>query len=196
MSHSNLFMQQIGGKITLFLLSFFFSSLMSNVQVIPAIDRLLDDEDEEKENVQERSQWVRPWIAKGKSDGAFYTIFQEDAEGFRGYIRLNTTSFENLFELLAPCLLKKDTVMRECIKPEEMCCVALKYFASGESFHSLEYEFRIIRKPISYIVEQVAATIIKTLAETYLKHQTLLMIGLKDRERLKNIVIFQMDWEV
>ena len=54
-SHSNLFMQQIGEKITLFLLSFFFSNMMSNVQVIAAIALLLDDEDEEKENVQERS---------------------------------------------------------------------------------------------------------------------------------------------
>ena len=56
--------------------------------------------------------------------------------------------------------------MRECIKPEEMCC-----FASGESFRSrsLEYQFRISRKAISYIVEQVVAAIIKILGETYLK---------------------------
>ena len=70
-------MQQIGEKITLFLLSFFFSNMMSNVQVIAAIALLLDDEDEEKENVQECSQWVRPWIARRISDDAFYTIFQE-----------------------------------------------------------------------------------------------------------------------
>ena len=56
--------------------------------------------------------------------------------------------------------------MRECIKPEEMCCVD---FASGESSHSLEYQFRISRKAISYIVEQVAAAIIKILGEMYLK---------------------------
>ena len=55
MSHSNLFRQQIGGKITLFLLSFFFSNIMSNVQVIAAIILLLNDEDEQKENVQEHS---------------------------------------------------------------------------------------------------------------------------------------------
>ena len=130
-------MQQIGVKTTLFLLSFFFSNIMSNVQVIAAITLLLDDEDEEMENVQERSQWVLPWIARRKPDGAFYTIFQElkheGAEGFRGYERLNTTSFEKLVELPAPSLLKKDTVMRECIKTEELCCVALRYFASGES---------------------------------------------------------------
>ena len=94
---------------------------------------------------------------------------QEDAEGFRGYVRLNTTLFEKLVELLAPSLLKKDTVVRECIKPEKMCCVTLRYFASGESFSSLEYQFRISRKAISYIVEQVAAAIIKILGEMYLK---------------------------
>ena len=76
-SHSNLFMQQIGEKFTLFLLSLFFSNMMSNVQIIAAIALLLDGKDEEKENVQERSQWVRPWMERRKSDEAFYTIFQE-----------------------------------------------------------------------------------------------------------------------
>ena len=141
---------------------------MSNVHVIAAIALLLDDEDEEKENVQECSQ-----IARRKSNGAFCTLFQEmkqeDAEGFRGCVRVNTTSFEKLVELLAPSLLKKDTFMKECIKPEEMCCVALRYFASGESFHSLEYQFRISGKAISYIVELAVAAIIKILGETYLK---------------------------
>ena len=96
---------------------------------------LLDDE---KENVQERSQWVQPWI-RWSILHHISRAEEEDSEGFRGYVRLNTTSFEKL-------LLKKDTVMRERIKPEEMCCVALRYFASGESFRSLEYQFRISRK--------------------------------------------------
>ena len=43
------------GKNHSFLLSFFFSSMMSNVQVISTIALLFDDEDEEKENVQECS---------------------------------------------------------------------------------------------------------------------------------------------
>ena len=85
--------------------------MMSNVQVIAAIALVLDDEDEEKQNVQERSQWVRPWIARRKSARAFYTIFQElkqeDAERFRSYVRLNTTSVEKLVELLAPSLLRR-----------------------------------------------------------------------------------------
>ena len=68
-------MQHIRGKITLFLLSFFFSNMMLNVHVIAAITLLLDEKDEEKENVRECSPLVRPWIARRESDGAFYTIF-------------------------------------------------------------------------------------------------------------------------
>ena len=64
-------MQHIRGKITIFLLSFFFSNMMLNVNVIAAITLLLDKKDEEKENVRECSPWVRPWIARRESDGAF-----------------------------------------------------------------------------------------------------------------------------
>ena len=59
--------------------------------------------------------------------------------------------------------------MKECIKPEEMCCVAVRYFVSGESFRSLEHQFRISRKAILYIVEHVAAAIIQILRKIYLK---------------------------
>ena len=59
--------------------------------------------------------------------------------------------------------------MKECIKPEEMCCVAVRYFVSGESFRSLEHQFWISRKAILYIVEHVAAAIIQILGEVYLK---------------------------
>ena len=45
--------------------------MMLNVNVIAAITLLLDKKDEEKENVRECSPWVRPWIARRESDGAF-----------------------------------------------------------------------------------------------------------------------------
>ena len=58
--------------------------------------------------------------------------------------------------------------MRECIKPEEMCCLMLRYLASGESFRSLEYQFRISRKAISYIIVEVCVATLKRFGEDYL----------------------------
>ena len=48
-------------------------------------------------------------MSKRKTDVAFHTIFQElkqeDAEGFRGYIRLDTKSFEKYVNFPKPSLL-------------------------------------------------------------------------------------------
>ena len=62
--------------------------------------------------------------------------------------------------------------MRECIKPQEMCCFALRYFASGESYRSLEYQFRNNKKAVSYIIEELAVAIIKILGKIYLNSPT------------------------
>ena len=82
--------------------------------------------------------WIRPWMQRRRTNGAFNTIFkelkEEDADGFKGYIRMNLTQFDHLVELLKPSISKQDTAMRECIKADEMCCVFLRFIASRESF--------------------------------------------------------------
>ena len=42
--------------------------------------------------------------------------------------------FECLMEALTAMILRDDTNMRECIKPQDMVCLALRYLASGETF--------------------------------------------------------------
>ena len=69
------------------------SSNVKTLEAVAVIALLLDDNDEEKENLPKCSQLIRPWMSRRKTDGAFHTIFQEDAEGFRGYIKLDTKIF-------------------------------------------------------------------------------------------------------
>ena len=57
--------------------------------------------------------------------------------------------------ILWPSLQKQDTNMRESIKLNEIILI-LRYFAGEESYRSLEYQFRISRKTISYIIDKVA----------------------------------------
>ena len=134
---------------------------------------LLLDEERRKKKQTKRSIWIRPWLERRKTGGAFQTIFKElkegDPEGFKGYVRMDVNHFDELVYRLAPLLKKKDTNMRECIKPEEMCCITLRYLASGESFRSLEYQFRISKKAISYIVQEVCSAIIKALGNDIFK---------------------------
>lgn len=134
--------------------------------IIASVALLLDEEEREKTQ-SKRSVWTRPWLQRRKIKGAFHTTFkelkEEDPEGFKGYVRMDVDHFDELLHLLAPFLQKQDTNMRECISPEEMCCITLRYLASGESFRSLEYQFRISKKAISYIIQEVCSAIIKVL---------------------------------
>ena len=108
-------------------------------------------------------------MLRRKIDGAFHTIFKElkeqDSVGFKGYVRMGFDHFKELVHLLSPFLQKQDANIRECISPGERCCVTLRYLASGESFRSLEYQFRISKKTISYIVYEVAFAITQALGE-------------------------------
>ena len=60
--------------------------------------------------------------------------------------------FDFLVGKLTAKIIKEDTIMRTCIKPHKMLCVASRYLASGESFRSLQFQFRVSRKTISEIV--------------------------------------------
>ena len=47
---------------------------------------------------RKRRQWVRPWIRKRDSKGAYYSIISylrlTDKEGFRKYLRMNISTFQ------------------------------------------------------------------------------------------------------
>lgn len=64
---------------------------------------------------------------------------------------------------------KKDTLIRESIRPDERIAVTLRYLATGETFESLEYSFRISRACISSIVEETCQSIFDILGQRYIK---------------------------
>ena len=68
-------------------------------------------------------------------------------------------------DTLSENLYKKGTVMRELV---EMCCLALRHLATGESFHSLEYQFKISRHSISRIVVSVCKALYEVMGPQYL----------------------------
>ncbi|XP_057290913.1 uncharacterized protein LOC130613611 [Hydractinia symbiolongicarpus] len=141
-----------------------------NREVILAL-LLLDEEEEEDREEPPRNCWVQPWLGNRECLGAFHTIFNEiknDEKKCRGYIRMNNAQFEYLVGLLSEDLQKQDTNMRNSITPAELVCVALRYLATGETFRSLEFQFRVSRKRISAAVMEVSEAIIKRLGPTFL----------------------------
>lgn len=99
--------------------------------------------------------------------GAYYTIFKElaieDSAGFAEYMRMPHGKFNELSNIIGPSVQKKDTVMRNAIPPGERLALTLRYLATGESFQSLSFQFRIGRTTIGEIVMEVCTVILDKL---------------------------------
>lgn len=121
------------------------------------IDSLDDDE---TVKTRDRVIWAREWLRRREERGAFHQLIRElsceDDEAFTNYFRLNQVKFQYLTSRLDKRILKQSTMMRDAIGPAERLAVTLRYLATGETFSSLEKQFRICRTAISYIVVEVS----------------------------------------
>lgn len=70
---------------------------------------------------------------------------------------------------MAPLITKKVTNFRDPISASERLTVTLRYLATGESFRSLQYVFRIPHNTISGIIPEVCDALYKVLQPNYLK---------------------------
>ena len=96
---------------------------LTRMQTISCICILLDKDDCKDFCPDKRSVWVKSWLEKRAEQGAYHNLFQEllldDAKSFKEFIRMDRLHFQFLVERLYPCLIKRDTVMRKSIKPDE-----------------------------------------------------------------------------
>ena len=134
---------------------------------------LLSDEDEEPTKKRDRVEWIRPWLARREQRGIYHLLIRElslqDTTSYREFFRINKEQFQFLVREIANRIAKKDTVMRSSIKPDERLAVTLRFLATGETFKSLEYSFRISRTTISSIELECCEAIYDILGPTYLK---------------------------
>ncbi|XP_052744680.1 uncharacterized protein LOC128199399 [Bicyclus anynana] len=94
-------------------------------------------------------------------------IFEElcfdDAES--NFTRMNKIEFEHLYSLINAKISKKDTNFREAITARERLLVTLRFLATGDSYTSLQYLFRISKQRISVIVHEVCDALIDVLRD-------------------------------
>ena len=134
---------------------------------------LLSEDDEHEKKRRNRVQWVKPWIARRVERGAYHLLVRElaleDEIAYREFFRMTKEQFKVLGDKIACHIAKQDTVMRSSIKADERLAVTLRYLATGETFKSLEYSFRMSRTTISYVVLDCCAALFKILGPEFLK---------------------------
>nr|CAI5865359.1 unnamed protein product [Callosobruchus analis] len=74
---------------------------------------------------------------------------------FQNFTRMSSTDFEELLLMVGPIIRKINTNMREAIPEKVRLAICLRYLASGDSYRSLMYTFKISDSTISLIVPEV-----------------------------------------
>jgi len=84
---------------------------------------------------------------------------------FHNFLRMSSSDFEYILCKMKPIIKKSDTFMRQSIPVQETLAVTLRFLATGDSYMSLSYLFKISKQSISEIVPEVCTAIIDVLKE-------------------------------
>jgi hypothetical protein len=87
---------------------------------------------------------------------------------FKNFTRMSAGDFELVLQMIGPKISTQYTNMRESIPSSTRLAVTLRFLATGDSYHSLMYTFKISVATISHIVPEVCNALIQALEE-YIK---------------------------
>ena len=73
--------------------------------------------------------------------------------------------FQELLQVVGPRIMKNTTWYRQSIDPGVRLAVTLRYLATGDSYRTLMYGFRVAHNTICGIVQDVCEAIVATYAE-------------------------------
>lgn len=117
--------------------------------------------------------WIKPWLARKEMKGNLSLVdeFSRDIDekSYKNILRMDESTFNMLLHKIKDDIGKKDTNFRNCISAKEKLIITLRYPATGESFRSLMYAFRISDSTISLFIPAVCTAIYKHLKDTYLQ---------------------------
>ena len=124
--------------------------------------------------MKKKRLWVHPSNLE-RSSKDWFTTFVPDlhlgnaADRHHHHLRMSRECFDNILMLVASKLTKKDTNMREAIKPELKLAVTIQYLAEGSSHRAIAAHYRLGRSTVSQIILDTCKALVEALEPIYLK---------------------------
>lgn len=139
-----------------------------NVLNVGLIQMVREEEQEYNEYVEQqrrqrrpRTSWVRTWLTPERrlAVGHYHQLMQElrldDQASFYNFLRITPPMFDELLQRILPLIEKQDTNYRKALEPGMKLAITLRHLASGDSYVTLQYEFRVAKNKISLLVKEV-----------------------------------------
>lgn len=93
----------------------------------------------------------------------------EDTPAYREMMRMSYEDFMVLLEIIEPHITPRQVQGgQKVITAPERLTLTIRFLATGETYRSLSFQFRISVAAISYIVNEVCEAIVKYLGPVYL----------------------------
>ena len=91
---------------------------------------------EQHKRRRNRMFWTREWILNRPQYGAYHQLLNElrlsDAASYKNFLRMDVACFEEILDLVAPIIRRKDSCMRQAISPAERLALTLRFLATGQ----------------------------------------------------------------
>lgn len=111
--------------------------------------------------------WVSSFLS-AKNSQLLTELKAGDTRLFENFSRMSPFDFEYLLNKIEVNVSRKDTTFRDSIPAATRLAITLRFLATGDSYASLMYLFRVSRSSISRIVPEVCGAIVEALKE-YIK---------------------------
>ncbi|XP_041764475.1 uncharacterized protein LOC121589544 [Anopheles merus] len=113
-------------------------------------------------------EWMRPMLhERNEQVGRLLaSILQEELDNtIINFMRLSRNDFDYLHKQIGPKIQRMDTNMRLSLSAKDKLIITLRYLATGDSYNTLEYAFRISAQAIGQFVLQVCDCLVEVLRE-------------------------------
>ncbi|XP_046562255.1 uncharacterized protein LOC124271222 [Haliotis rubra] len=141
--------------------------------------------------------WVRPWLTPDRRleyshyNRLMQELRMEDEKAFANYVRMPPHMFDELLNRIIPVIQRRDTHRETSPRcPRMKLAMTLRHLATGDRYHTIQYDFRCGYSTVVWIVQEVCQAIIQELKDE-------VMLLPRTQEDCKDIAQqFQDRWNV